>query len=87
LTKVRKRRPHVDIDAVAAELIAPENSCLGADLDRALRALTPLHREVVLLRFSDDLSLQQIAEALEIPLGTAKSRLHHAVAAIRQQLE
>jgi RNA polymerase sigma-70 factor (ECF subfamily) len=87
LTKVRQRRPNIDIGTVAGELLAPESSRLGPDLERALRALAPLHREILLLRFGDDLSLPQIAEALEIPLGTAKSRLHHALAAMRQQLE
>jgi len=39
---------------------------------------------VALLRFVDDLSLPQIAAALDVPLGTVKSRLHHAVAALRK---
>ena len=87
LTVVRKRRPQVDIDTVAGELVAVESAGVGPDLDRALRALSPLHREVLLLRFGEDLSLQQIAAALEIPLGTAKSRLHHALELIRRELE
>jgi RNA polymerase sigma-70 factor (ECF subfamily) len=41
------------------------------------------HREVVLMRFVDGLSLEEIAEALRIPLGTVKSRLHNALAALR----
>jgi RNA polymerase sigma-70 factor (ECF subfamily) len=86
LTRLRQRRPNVDIDTVAGELVAAEHSPLRADLDRALRAMPPLQREILLLRFADDLSLQQIAEALEIPLGTAKSRLHNALEAMRQAL-
>ncbi len=35
------------------------------------------------MRFVDDLTLEEIAGALAIPLGTAKSRLHHAVALLR----
>jgi len=38
------------------------------------------------MRFADDLSLQQIAEASGAPLGTVKSRLHHALAALRRAL-
>ncbi|MFG0291752.1 MAG: RNA polymerase sigma factor [Phycisphaerales bacterium JB065] len=41
------------------------------------------HREVVFMRFLDDLSLNEIALALGIPLGTVKSRLHHAIGALR----
>jgi len=38
---------------------------------------------VLLLRFVDDLSLAEIAKAMNIPLGTVKSRLHNALAALR----
>ena len=48
-----------------------------------LGSLSDGHREVVLLRFVDELSLAEIAERLEIPAGTVKSRLHHAIAKLR----
>ena len=56
---------------------------LGAVLD----ALTPDQRIVVVLRFWRDLSLDQISERLGWPLGTVKSRLHHAMGAMRVRLE
>ncbi len=40
--------------------------------------------EVLLMRFVDSMTLQEIADALEIPLGTVKSRLHHALNALRR---
>lgn len=54
------------------------------DLLRVLAVLSPAHREVVLMRFVDDLSLEEIAQALGVPLGTVKSRLHHAIGALRE---
>ncbi len=45
--------------------------------------LSEEHREVLLLRFVDGLSLGEISEVLEIPLGTVKSRLHNALATLR----
>ncbi|MBC8146199.1 MAG: sigma-70 family RNA polymerase sigma factor [bacterium] len=53
------------------------------DLGDALRHLSDAHREVILMRFVDDLSLQEIADALQIPLGTVKSRLHQAIEKLR----
>jgi RNA polymerase sigma-70 factor (ECF subfamily) len=44
-------------------------------------------RSVLLLRFVEDFSLEQIAEITEAPLGTVKSRLHHAKRALRKILE
>ena len=62
---------------------APSEAQTRADLAAAMGALSGLHREVLLMRFVDDMSLQEIAEALDVPLGTVKSRLHHAIEALR----
>jgi len=56
----------------------------SGDLEVVLAELGAEHREVVLLRFVDGLSLGEIAEAMDIPLGTVKSRLHNALQALRQ---
>lgn len=53
----------------------------------AVQTLSDEHREVALLRFVDDMSLQEIAEALAIPIGTVKSRLHHALDRLRDHRE
>lgn len=75
-------------DSALLELEAPPNvpssEDTGALLAGALRDLADGHREVLLLRFVDGLSLNEISVALELPLGTVKSRLHHALAALRR---
>ncbi|MCH8879220.1 MAG: sigma-70 family RNA polymerase sigma factor [Planctomycetes bacterium] len=50
----------------------------------ALRLLPTEQRETLLMRFVDDMTLQEIADALNIPLGTVKSRLHHALKTLRE---
>ena len=55
-------------------------------IDAALAALSPERREVLTLRFVDDLSLAEIAVALDVPLGTVKSRLHLALKELREDL-
>lgn len=52
-----------------------------------LRTLSPDHRAVLVLRFYEDMSLPEISEVLEIPLGTVKSRLHYALRHLRRHLE
>lgn len=54
---------------------------------RALGRLSPEHREVLTLRFLEDLKLEEIAEALRCQLGTVKSRLHYAKLEMRKLLE
>jgi RNA polymerase sigma-70 factor (ECF subfamily) len=52
-----------------------------------LAVLNPDQRVVVGLRYWKDLSLQQIADTLGIPLGTVQSRLHYALRAMREEAE
>ncbi len=57
---------------------------MGDDLETVLSSLSEDHRETLMLRFIDGMSLVEIAEATGIPLGTAKSRLHHAISKLRE---
>ena len=56
-------------------------------LDRAFRRLSVDHRAVLVLHHLQGLSLPEVAETLGIPLGTAKSRLHYAIGAVRASLD
>jgi RNA polymerase sigma-70 factor (ECF subfamily) len=56
---------------------------LRDQLDRALAALSPEHRAVVVLHHYAGLPLGEIAEIVGVPYGTVGSRLHHAIRALR----
>jgi len=56
-------------------------------LDRGFRQLTLEHRSVVVLHHYLDLPLDRVAEILGIPVGTAHSRLHHAMRTLRAALD
>ena len=56
-------------------------------LERAFRRLTLEQRAVLVFHHYLDLTLADVAERLGIPVGTAKSRLHHATTALRASLE
>jgi RNA polymerase sigma-70 factor (ECF subfamily) len=60
-----------------------ETAVTTSELQVVLAGLSEEHRETVLLRFVDGLSLAEMAEAMEIPLGTVKSRLHIALQTLR----
>ncbi len=53
----------------------------------ALMQLDTLYREVLVLRFHEDMALDEIAKVTRAPLSTVKSRLYRGLAAIRPQLE
>jgi len=55
------------------------------EIDKLMHVLSPDQRVVVGLRFWRDLSLQQIADVLGVPLGTVQSRLHYALRALRDE--
>jgi RNA polymerase sigma-70 factor (ECF subfamily) len=58
----------------------------GARLADAVATLAPLDREVLSLRFEEDLALPELAGRLAVPLPTAKARLYRALARLRERL-
>lgn len=71
----------------AADASLREVDDADSALTRALAALPVNQRAVVVLRFTDDLSVDEVAQVLGLPAGTVKSRLSRAVAALRDQLD
>src|SRR5690554_1309992 len=47
-------------------------------INKAFESLSPAHREILILREVENLSYQEIADSLDIKIGTVMSRLHHA---------
>ncbi len=86
LTIRRKNRRFTSDEEMLSEITAPalkESHSSRSELTAVLAILPDEQREVLLMRFVDDMSLQEIAAALNIPLGTVKSRLHHALQRLR----
>ncbi|MFB3897304.1 MAG: RNA polymerase sigma factor [bacterium] len=66
------------------------NGFNALDADRVHQALSKIsfpHREVLTLYFLEDLSIDEIAELIEVPVGTIKSRIYHAKLALRKIIE
>jgi len=62
----------------------PEEIAQRAELARVMGVLPPAQLEVMLMRFVDGMDNNTIALALGIPLGTVKTRIHHAVRTLRE---
>lgn len=87
----RRRRMSLGRDHAALDWVPPasDDDAVVADRDAVLRAvvrLPPRRRAVVVLRFYDDLSEAQIAEALGVRVGTVKSQLSRALEQLRSDL-
>jgi RNA polymerase sigma-70 factor (ECF subfamily) len=59
---------------------------LRHELRRAVRALPPRQREVVMLKVYEDLTYREVAEILELSEGAVKAHLHQAVSNLRRGL-
>jgi RNA polymerase sigma-70 factor (ECF subfamily) len=59
----------------------------GTAVHRALRALSPLRRQLVALAFLRGMSHQEIARAVQLPIGTVKSHLRRALLGMRTVLD
>jgi RNA polymerase sigma-70 factor (ECF subfamily) len=76
----------IDVPAEAgaeADFSAEDAERVHAALDR----LAPEHREVLLFRFIEEMSYEDIARVIGCPLGTVRSRLHYAKHELRRILE
>ncbi len=86
LTLRSKNRRFTSDEEILRELPAPaskETQSSRSELAVVLAVLPDEQREVLLMRFVDDMTLQEIATALSIPVGTVKSRMHHALQRLR----
>jgi len=80
---IRKRKPHDEkVEQLVDSGIGPEQAAENADvsrmLERALAAIDPDHRQIVILRDYLELPYKEIATVLEVAPGTVMSRLHRA---------
>lgn len=92
----RRKREHELIDDVPVDAVAiPASDAEGDDeggpideeaLTAALMAMPPPQREVMLLRYRDGLSYQEIATVVGKPIGTVRTRLHHAKKRLQESL-
>lgn len=96
IDRLRRRRPnHAWLEELPEEPAANSDEDF-ADLERAenaervhrcLAEMTPAHREVLVLRFLEEMSLEQIRDVVGCSLGTVKSRLFHAKRWMRRKIE
>jgi RNA polymerase sigma-70 factor (ECF subfamily) len=70
-----------------AEVVEDFTAEDAARIHLALDRLSAEHREVLVLRFMDDLSYEEIAQVIGCHLGTVKSRIHHAKRLLRHEME
>jgi RNA polymerase sigma-70 factor (ECF subfamily) len=69
------------------ELAAPQPDARLEAARETIANLPTLQREILDLRFQHDLSYAEIAEALGVPVGTVRSRLHNALEMVREQMQ
>ena len=94
----RKHLPSTSLDNLTEQGFDPPDDCQeipeellikkeeGTRVWRAMQLLDEKHRVVVVLRYSEGLSYEEIAQLLDIPLGTVRSRLNAAMSVLRREL-
>jgi RNA polymerase sigma-70 factor (ECF subfamily) len=89
-SQLKRARRWEPIDAAPPESLAALDPYLGEPHDEGFLTLldrvSPASRAVLLLHYQHDLSLEETAAILEIPIGTVKSRLHYGVSSLRKHL-
>ncbi len=87
---MRKRRDDLSIDVIPSEnyaastssTLTPEESIINSQqktqLEQFLERMAPRYRKLVELRFFRELSYEEIAEQMKMPMGTVKTQIHRA---------
>lgn len=77
-------------DSTAADAVEPEKDYLNREIrqhiDRAINELPDNYRDIIYLRYIEDLSYQQIAQALNLPVSTIETRLFRGKKLLQQKL-
>lgn len=88
-----RRRPRTHLPLDEAEISEPTerdepfSAQDAARIHAALDALPPEHREVLVLRFMEEMSYEEIAAVAGCEVGTVRSRLHYAKRALKRAIE
>jgi RNA polymerase sigma-70 factor (ECF subfamily) len=85
--KARKIAYEIEVDESIAAPMSSVTATDLMDLDRALAAISPDQREVVLLVALEDMTYAEVARALGIPIGTVMSRLSRGREKLRRLME
>ena len=83
--------PSEAIDRVADSRTGAEQALIASEevaaMWRAVAALAPRQRSVFVLRFVEEMKLQEIGQSLGLSLASVKTHLHRATMAVRQHLQ
>jgi RNA polymerase sigma-70 factor, ECF subfamily len=85
-----RRRWRAEVAVLRSEPAEPDRASELADrdqLERGLRRLTDAQRTILVMNFFLGLSPSEAADALDIPVGTVKSRLHYSIEALRAAIQ
>ena len=88
LRKQRRQAPALHLLAADDTLEDPAAAVANREqLERAFRTLSAEQRAAIVLQYYRGLSLNEIADVLDVPIGTVRSRLHYAKRALRAAIE
>ncbi|MDP1421777.1 RNA polymerase sigma factor SigW [Peribacillus simplex] len=75
---------------IASDMAKPEEEVESLELQETIQAeimkLPDKYRSVIVLKYIEELSLKEISEILDLPVGTVKTRIHRGREALRKQL-
>ena len=86
LNYIRKNKRLIPTDGVWEQQAPEEDLPSRLDVYAAVERLTPKLRTIVVLRFFEDMPLQEIAEATGLNLSTVKTRLYHALKILNKDI-
>ena len=87
IRKRARQAPMPESFELSFEAVEKERAAEVERLRACYARLPRVYREIMAMRVADELAYEEIAEVLGVPVGTVKSRIHHAVELLREMLK
>ncbi|MDN3954526.1 RNA polymerase sigma factor [Sporolactobacillus laevolacticus] len=87
LDELKRQKKAMSVDSVPDRFETPPDQAAKLDIEQLVHGLDEKYQLIILLKYYHQYTLSEIAENLDIPLGTVKTRLNHGLERLRKQLD
>lgn len=87
LDEMKRRKRVVPVGSLSEETDQNCDCAVSLDIERYVQSLDEKYQLIIVLKYYHQYTLSEIAENLEIPLGTVKTRLNHSLELLRNQMQ
>lgn len=87
LNEMNRRKRVIPVDSLSEKQGRDQDRAISLDVERYVQSLDEKYQLIIVLKYYHQYTLSEIAENLEIPIGTVKTRLNHGLGLLRNKMQ